>query len=74
MWLLLQKDWRKEMLHFTILKKRNNILFRKKHTIKVSMSKQKLVSLNSKRRLYANLYLACQSREGNVDNFLIRKS
>ena len=50
--------------------KRNNLpLFRKKHFIKVSMSKQKLVSLKSERRLYANLYVACQSREGDLDNF-----
>jgi hypothetical protein len=39
-------------------------LFRQKHVIKLSKLKQKVVSLNSERRLYANLYVACQSRGG----------
>ena len=44
-------------------------LFRKKHILKVSKSKLKMATLNSERRLYANLYVACQSRDGDLDNF-----
>ncbi len=55
--------------------KRNNLaLFRQKHVIKLSKSKQKIVSLNSERRLYANLYEACQSREGDLDNFFAHEN
>ena len=50
--------------------KRNNLsLFRQKHLLKMSKSKQKIATLNSERRLYANLYVACQSRQGDLDNF-----
>ena len=50
--------------------KRNNLsLFRQKHIVKISKPKQKIMSLNAERKLYANLYVACQSREGNLDNF-----
>ena len=37
--------------------------------MKVSKSKLKMATLNSERRLYANLYVACQSRDGDLDNF-----
>ena len=37
--------------------------------MKASKTKQKLATLNAERRLYANLYVACQSREGDLDNF-----
>ena len=43
------------------LKKNNISLFRQKYSIKTSKTKQKVISLNSDRRLYANLYIACQS-------------
>ena len=50
--------------------KRNNLsLFRQKHIVKISKPKQKIMSLNAERKLYANLYVACQSREGDLDNF-----
>ena len=55
--------------------KRNSLsLFRQKHVIKLSKSKQKVFSLNSERRLYANLYVACQSREGDLDNFFAHEN
>ena len=47
--------------------KRNDPFFRQKHLLKMSKSKQKIATLNSERRLYANLY--CQSGEGDLDNF-----
>ena len=48
--------------------KRNDLsFFRQKHLLKMSKSKQKIATLNSERRLYANLY--CQSGEGDLDNF-----
>ena len=37
--------------------------------MKASKTKQKLATLNAERRLYANLYVACQSREGDLDTF-----
>ena len=50
--------------------KRNNLsLFRQKHILNISKPRQKILSLNSERKLYANLYVACQSREGDLDNF-----
>ena len=50
--------------------KRNDLsLFRQK-----SKSKQKIATLNSQRRLYANLYVACQSREGDLDNFFAHEN
>ena len=55
--------------------KRNDLsLFRQKHLLKMSKSKQKIATLNSERRLYANLYVACQSREGDLDNFFAHKN
>ena len=35
----------------------------------MSEPKQKIVTLNYERRLYVNLYVACQSRKGDLDNF-----
>ena len=50
--------------------KRNDLsLFRQKHLLKMSKSKQKIANLSIERRLYANLYLACQSKDGDLDNF-----
>ena len=55
--------------------KRNDLsLFRQKHLLNMSKSKQKIATLNSERRLYANLYVACQSREGDLDNFFAHKN
>ena len=52
----------------------NLSLLRQKHVIKLSKSKQKVINLNSERRLYANLYVACQSREGDLDNFFAHEN
>ena len=55
--------------------KRNDLsLFRQKHLLNMSKSKQKIATLNSERRLYANLYVACQSREGDLDNFFAHEN
>lgn len=54
---------------YDILPRNQLPLFRQKHVLKVSKSEQKIATLNSERRLYANLYVACQSREGHLDNF-----
>ena len=47
---------------YETVKRTNLSLFRQKDVIKLSKSKQKVVSLNSERRLYANLYVDCLSR------------
>ena len=55
--------------------KRNDLsLFRQKHLLNMSKSKQKIATLNSERRLYANLYVACQSTEGDLDNFFAHEN
>ena len=55
--------------------KRNDLSpFRQKHLLKMSKSKQKIATLNSERRLYANLYVACQWREGDLDNFFAHEN
>ena len=51
------------------IKKNNFQLFRQKNSIVTSKSKQKIVNINSDRRLYASLYVACQSRQGDLGNF-----
>ena len=40
----------------------------------MSKSKQKIISLNSEKKLYANLYIACQSREGDLDHFFAHEN
>ena len=37
-------------------------------------TKQKIATLNSERRFYANLYVAFQSREGDLDNFFVHEN
>ena len=51
------------------IKKNNLALFRRKNSIVTSKAKKKMMSLNSDRRLYASLYIACQQREGDLDSF-----
>ena len=54
---------------YNTLKRNDLSLFRQKHLLKMSKSKQKIANLSIERRLYANLYLACQSKDGDLDNF-----
>ena len=51
------------------IKKNNLSLFRHKNSIVTSKSKKKIVNLTSDRQLFANLYVACQSRQGDLENF-----
>ena len=49
---------------------KNNLpLFRQKKSIVTSKSKLRIMSLNADRRLYSHLYIACQSRKGDLDSF-----
>ena len=51
------------------IKKKNNFpLFQSKNSIVTNKSKQKIVSLHTECRLYASLYITCQSRDGDLDN------
>ena len=54
---------------YTTISKNKLALFRKRNAVKTSKTKQELVSLKSDCRLYANLYVACQVRDGNLDEF-----
>ena len=54
---------------YDTFKKTNLPLFRHKNATVTSKSKQKIVSLNSDRCLYSDLYVACQSRVGDLENF-----
>ena len=56
------------------IKKNNFPLFRKKNSIVTSKSKQRITSLTSDCRLYASLYVACQSRQGNLENFFTHEN
>ena len=40
-----------------------------KNSVVISVSEQKLVNLSSDCRLYSNLYIASQAREGDLDQF-----
>ena len=51
------------------IKKNNLSLFRHKNSIVTSKSKNKIVNLTSDHQLFANLYVACQSRQGDLENF-----
>lgn len=55
-------------IHLTIPK--NNLpLFRKKNTVSTSNAKLKVASLKDDCKLYASLYIACQSRSGDLAEF-----
>ena len=56
------------------IKKNNLSLFRHKNSIVTSKSKKKIVNLTSDRQLFANLYVACQSRQGDVENFFLHEN
>ena len=54
---------------YSNIKKNSLSLFRRKNSIVTSKSKKKIVNLTSDRQLFANLYVACQSRQGDLENF-----
>ena len=54
---------------------KNNLpLFRSKNTVVTSKSKQRIANLEADRRLYANLFVACQARDGDLDNFFAHEN
>ena len=59
---------------YDIIHKNNLGLFRSQNSIVTSKSKQKIVSLKSDRQLYSNLFIACQSRDGDLDNFFAHEN
>ena len=59
---------------YDTIKKNNLPLFSHKNSIIISKTKQKMVSLDADWRLYANLYVACQSREGNLESFFAHEN
>ena len=57
-----------------IIYKNNLCPFRDKNAIVTSNAKENIISLKSDRRLYSNLFIACQSREGDLDSFLAHEN
>ena len=49
--------------------KTNLPLFSSKNSVVILKSKQRIANLEADLRLYANLFVACQARYGNLDNF-----
>ena len=57
------------------IKKKNNLaLYRRKNSLASPKTKLKIASLSSDCRLYSNLYLASQSRQGNLEDFFCMKT
>lgn len=56
------------------IKKNSFPLFRHKNDISTSKTKQKIVSFSSDRKLYANIFVACQAREGDLQNFFAHEN
>ena len=56
------------------IKKNNLSLFQHKNSIVTSKSKKKIVNLTSDRPLFTNLYVACQSRQGDLKNFFLHEN
>ena len=59
---------------YNIIHKNNLQLFRSRNLLVTSRSKNKIVSLKSDCKLYANLFIACQSREGDLDSFFAHEN
>ena len=54
---------------------KNNLpLFCSKNTVVTSKSKQRIANLEADRRHYANLFIACQARDSDLDNFFAHES
>ena len=49
-------------------------LFRNKNSLVTSRSKNKILNLKSDCKLYSNLFIACQSREGDLDSFFAHEN
>ena len=54
---------------YSVVHKNNLKLFRSKNKIVTSKTKLESLTLKERVKLYANLYVGCQSRQGNLDGF-----
>ena len=59
---------------YDTIKKNNLPLYRQKNCVVTPKSKQKVATLTSDCRLFSNLYIASQSREGNLEQFFAREN
>ena len=59
---------------YETVKKKKLILFRNKNSIVTQRSKIKVSSLKDECKLYASLYVACQTREGDLDYFFTHEN
>ena len=63
-----------EMSIYNTIKKNKLILFRNKNSIVTQKSKIKVSSLKDECKLYASLYVACQTREGDLNDFFAHEN
>jgi len=59
---------------YNIIQKNKLHLFRNRNSVVTSRSKNKIISLKSDCKLYSNLFIACQSREGDLDSFFAHEN
>ena len=59
---------------YEVIPKNKLSLFRNKNAVKFSKEKLKVVSLQQDRKLYASLYVACQSRNGDLADFFAHEN
>jgi hypothetical protein len=59
---------------YLAIRKNNLPLFRRKNTVSTSKGKMKIASLKDDCKLYASLYVACQSRSGDLADFFAHEN
>ena len=59
---------------YEVISRNKLYLFRNKNAVKASKDKWKVVSLQQNRKLYASLYVACQSRNGDLADFFAHEN
>ena len=59
---------------YDVIPRNNFALFRNKNSVKTTKEKMKVVSLQRERKLYASLYVSCQSREGDLADFFAHEN
>ena len=59
---------------YNILRKNKLRLFKQNNLVISSKTKQKIVNLTSDCKLYSRLFIVCQAREGNLENFFAHEN
>ena len=63
-----------EVSLYDVIKRNNLPLLREKNKVSTSKGKLKMVSLKQECKLYASLYVACQSRNGDLQDFFTHEN